>query len=103
MGTVGRRASTDGLGSVGTDAGLGDLTETRPAAKCFIAAARRDTWLPITTRTDLPETEREALDILGLSPPVPSERQRHAPVTVLAERFQFGGIPATPGVPSLRP
>jgi hypothetical protein len=34
--------------------------------------------------TDLPEAEREALDILELSPPVPSERQIHAPFTVLA-------------------
>ncbi len=32
--------------------------------------------------TDLPEPEREALDILELSPALPSERQ--APVTVLA-------------------
>ena len=34
--------------------------------------------------TDLPEAEREALDILELSPPVPSERQTHSPFTVLA-------------------
>jgi len=34
--------------------------------------------------TDLPEAEREALDILELSPPVPSERRSHAPVKVLA-------------------
>jgi len=32
--------------------------------------------------TDLPEAEREALDILELSPPVPSERRSHAPVEV---------------------
>jgi hypothetical protein len=30
--------------------------------------------------TDLPEAEREALDILELSPPVPSERRGYAPV-----------------------
>ena len=29
--------------------------------------------------TDLPEAEREALDILELSPPVPSECRSHAP------------------------
>jgi hypothetical protein len=33
---------------------------------------------------DLPEAEREALDILELSLPVPSERRSHAPVKVLA-------------------
>ena len=33
---------------------------------------------------DLPEAEREALDILELSPPVASERRSHAPVKVLA-------------------
>jgi hypothetical protein len=35
--------------------------------------------------TDLPEAEREALDILELSPPVPSERRSYAPVKLLAE------------------
>ena len=29
--------------------------------------------------TDLPEAEREALDMLELSTPVPSERRSHAP------------------------
>jgi hypothetical protein len=33
---------------------------------------------------DLPEAEREALDILELSGPVPSERRSYAPVKVLA-------------------
>jgi len=33
---------------------------------------------------DLPEAEREALVILELSPPVPSERWSHKPVKVLA-------------------
>jgi hypothetical protein len=40
--------------------------------------------------TDLPEAEREALDILELSPPVPSERRSHAPVKV------FAGAPPVP-------
>jgi hypothetical protein len=37
--------------------------------------------------TDLPEAEREALDILELSPPVPSKRRSHAP-EVLAISFE---------------
>ena len=34
--------------------------------------------------TDLPEAEREALDILELSPTVPSERRSQASVKMLA-------------------
>jgi len=41
--------------------------------------------------TDLPEAEREALDILELSPPVPSERRSHAPVMVLAGALPVPG------------
>jgi hypothetical protein len=44
--------------------------------------------------TDLPEAEREALDILGLSSPVPSERRSRAPVKVLAggRYFELPGL-----------
>jgi hypothetical protein len=44
--------------------------------------------------TDLPEAEREALDILELSSPVPSERRSRAPVKVLAgaRYFELPGL-----------
>jgi hypothetical protein len=46
---------------------------------------------------DLPEAEREALDILELSQPVPSERRSHAPVKLSSATSSSAAVPPRAG------